>query len=1315
MSQLKQLSAMSAKINANITKSATIGAGNKSGKPDRNDFAKVQNDAIKSLSKRISFEGRMTRQRVAGERALAVEQSRTSRAAESDVVRLFRVRMRSTRDAARMNAMVEREAERSRARTVAAEERSHATAIRRQISGHRYLFSMRERMDREERRSGERQASADDRRRAGLRRDAGSRGRDAMDYGRDAYRGVTRAPAVAAVAGIAGTASIAKRALTVEQGVDAAEINTRIYGGLSKDAARQLRDGWAAPLAESLGSSTEKLLNSYTEALKTGIPNEGAKAFSALATQTSEVWSVPFEKVVDSFGLVNTLLTSDGSAFDGDRIKSVANSLQHLAAKQATTPEKLLSFMARGAGASQILGMSQEAGLAFGSASTSLGNQAGQSGRMMDYTASRIVEMPRLTKKKGDEGRQARDLMQSLGYGTAENMDRQRRADPDAFLPDFVERFKKIQNPKKQEQAIRFFTGREWFGEFGRMVKGFDTYKEADRLRKEAKGLDAIGGVWDLHKLKLKFVFQQFKAGFSNILGEAGKVLSPLARQVGDYFLGWTEKLRNGGLADRVKASIEGFIEGLGFKDLPDLLKGIFGEPGQGDAGSVDKWRDTAREFSAGIRDVIGGITSVIKAFSGGDPGAVARWTGRILTATVVLMMLAPVAGVLGGLASAVMALGFAGAAAWKLLKLAGVVGTAGKVAGAAAGAAGTAGAGAAGAAAGAAAKGGKLALLGRALGVVGLADLAQEFGVLKAPTTEKSTGRNILDALDPGLASRVYGDDKRTTDTPKKDGDQKDVKPRVWIDPPAKKVDGPKSIPEQIQEKLPISKTSYTGNSGDLSESMDRLRESVDKLTVGWEGVGSRLKLDAITKPATVTKASFSTGSESSTVAASTRAFDPARQFGKNFFTPDAKVPSWYGKGGSNGNKPDPGTGAGVGPYKPILDHIAKSEGTAGRGDYNASFGYGKFLPGGKETNLTGKTLDEVLALGDHMRRQPGNPNSSALGRYQIVGQTMRGLMRKFSLSGKEKFDEAMQDRMGAELVRQRGASASGLGNEWASLRGQKLATAVDLAGKVGQTPTESVVANLNGLRVKGSQATGGGGHVEALTTLAKDLQDNGIAGGFKQVTAFNDHFHQGRRSKHNEGLASDVTINDPSQSAVAAEQIRNRLRAAGLPDSAFKVIDEYRNPSGHSTGGHLHTQFNSKEAAAQFKTFAEKATAAITPKIAGTKENPVPVDGPAGGKPAVNNWHKVPDAQPNRSEAMTSGVPARRTPEQMIERVPEGQRSVGMQRASMGVGGGNTTNITQNIHGGVNNPQQIANLAQRKITEDWNHRSHDLEPELS
>lgn len=129
----------------------------------------------------------------------------------------------------------------------------------------------------------------------------------------------------------------------------------------------------------------------------------------------------------------------------------------------------------------------------------------------------------------------------------------------------------------------------------------------------------------------------------------------------------------------------------------------------------------------------------------------------------------------------------------------------------------------------------------------------------------------------------------------------------------------------------------------------------------------------------------------------------------------------------------------------KGILDLIGWAEGTdKGRG-YNETLGYGAFTGG--PVNLTSMSLKEVQALQRRMLAHPSNTyNSSAVGRYQIVGSTMRRLMAQMGLSGDELFDESMQDRMAMELVRARAkqGTKAGWDAEWQSFKhkGISLAT---------------------------------------------------------------------------------------------------------------------------------------------------------------------------------------------------------------------------------------------------------------------------------
>jgi len=120
------------------------------------------------------------------------------------------------------------------------------------------------------------------------------------------------------------------------------------------------------------------------------------------------------------------------------------------------------------------------------------------------------------------------------------------------------------------------------------------------------------------------------------------------------------------------------------------------------------------------------------------------------------------------------------------------------------------------------------------------------------------------------------------------------------------------------------------------------------------------------------------------------------------------------------------------------ILDLIASVE---SGGDYNATLDNGGWTGGAQ--NLTGMTLNQVRDLQRQMLADPANralygdgKGSSALGRYQITGRTLEGLMKQLGLSGDRMFDEDTQDELARALLRRRGNDPAGLRNEWEGLR---------------------------------------------------------------------------------------------------------------------------------------------------------------------------------------------------------------------------------------------------------------------------------------
>jgi len=200
-----------------------------------------------------------------------------------------------------------------------------------------------------------------------------------------------------------------------------------------------------------------------------------------------------------------------------------------------------------------------------------------------------------------------------------------------------------------------------------------------------------------------------------------------------------------------------------------------------------------------------------------------------------------------------------------------------------------------------------------------------------------------------------------------------------------------------------------------------------------------------------------------------------------------------------------------------------------------------------------------------------------SAYNAFLALQAKMPAWMKRFYLGHDElvkHYDDPSHERASSVLGRMRGASG----------RNDTLSPGAGIQLKPGATlPSGKVVAGLH------------------------DLEDatQGIPGGRVRISAENDemHHHVPYHSKHVEGLAFDQTIRDKSQSDAAAEYMRRKIREAGLADKDFRVIDEYRHPSGHATGGHIHTQFNSQEAANKYHEWAnhpaksaQKAPAKVT-----------------------------------------------------------------------------------------------------------------------
>lgn len=123
---------------------------------------------------------------------------------------------------------------------------------------------------------------------------------------------------------------------------------------------------------------------------------------------------------------------------------------------------------------------------------------------------------------------------------------------------------------------------------------------------------------------------------------------------------------------------------------------------------------------------------------------------------------------------------------------------------------------------------------------------------------------------------------------------------------------------------------------------------------------------------------------------------------------------------------------------YKPLLNVIAEVE---SKDNYNAYFGNAH----NTSIEFTKMSVAEVMQW---QREQvaAGSP-SSAVGRYQIIDTTLKGLVEQMGITPDTLFDEKTQDKMAIALLERRGSVsyvnnklspddfAANLAMEWASL----------------------------------------------------------------------------------------------------------------------------------------------------------------------------------------------------------------------------------------------------------------------------------------
>ena len=249
-------------------------------------------------------------------------------------------------------------------------------------------------------------------------------------------------------------------------------------------------------------------------------------------------------------------------------------------------------------------------------------------------------------------------------------------------------------------------------------------------------------------------------------------------------------------------------------------------------------------------------------------------------------------------------------------------------------------------------------------------------------------------------------------------------------------------------------------------------------------------------------------------------------------------------GRDGSSSTSPTP---AGK---NSLLDMIAKGE-SEGAGGYNAmnqgTPGGGPVIGSGdsqkiiqkKLTDMTvGEIMDRAAKPNDDAKKRKENGLIFAAGRYQIIPDTLKGLVRQGIVSKDDKFDEATQDKLGMALIQGTGAlklaakgdyegAQNAMAKTWASIplatdvgdkkagqsyyqkAGQNTAHAgLDVKGALmASSPSTGVTlasasTSMSDQRMAAMKPAGGNTTINAPTT---NVAQNGGGGGGNNVNPYN------------------------------------------------------------------------------------------------------------------------------------------------------------------------------------------------------------------
>lgn len=416
--------------------------------------------------------------------------------------------------------------------------------------------------------------------------------------------------------------------------VEAAEVRAQMFGDLSKAEVDALRKSFADRAGIRFGIGTSKALDAATEGLKAGVQKQFAGEFAELALKAQAGLDIPSADVAKLLGRLSTQMP-----WSKDRFGKILNAVAVANNATAADGSEIVHAMRRSLSALATTKMTPEQLAALDSTAISLGLQPQKSGTFVSFLTSQIAGAD------SAHGQLAKDLNgagNALGFGGRTGMAAMMRSDPIKAIQQILDNLAKMPE-KLRAKVAKQLGGREWMDELLTLVLG------RDKLREVLRDVESNQGFLDktaLQKIRsMQGRWASIQAAFGLVWEKIGAGFETMFDQITDAVIGIADKFDFDSVRQHFAALIDGFREGFGLKDWGEVVKSI---ADQFDAGSIKRWKDFAKGFASGIREIFAGLKTAFNVVSflvGGssDAEGIGRFTAKLTGLAVALAIINPV------------------------------------------------------------------------------------------------------------------------------------------------------------------------------------------------------------------------------------------------------------------------------------------------------------------------------------------------------------------------------------------------------------------------------------------------------------------------------------------------------------------------------------------------------------------------------------------------------------------------------------------------------------------------------------------------